>query len=40
MFDRIIMTVDGSNEASHAARRGIELVAVLNATIEVLRVVS
>ncbi|MFW5950317.1 MAG: universal stress protein [archaeon] len=39
MFDRIVIAVDGSDESSHAARRGIGLAQVLDATVDVLHVV-
>jgi nucleotide-binding universal stress UspA family protein len=39
MFDRILIAVDGSDEARHAARRGLGLAKVLNTTVEVLHVV-
>ncbi|RLM89083.1 universal stress protein [Haloarcula sp. Atlit-7R] len=39
MFDRIIIAVDGSAEAKHAARRGIDLAKVVDASVDVLHVV-
>lgn len=39
MYDRIVIAVDGSEEAKHAARRGLELATRLEATVDVLHVV-
>jgi nucleotide-binding universal stress UspA family protein len=39
MYDRIVIAVDGSDEARHAARRGLELANALDATVDVLHVV-
>ncbi len=40
MYDRIVIPVDGSEEAGHAARRGLELARVFDATVHVLHVVE
>lgn len=39
MYDRILIAVDGSDEAEHAARWGLELATRLEATVDVLHVV-
>lgn len=39
MYDRILLAVDGSDEARHAAKRGLELATILDATVDVLHVV-
>nr|WP_267195338.1 universal stress protein [Halegenticoccus tardaugens] len=39
MFDRIVIAVDGSDEAKHAATHGLDLAKILNATVDVLHVV-
>jgi len=39
MIDRIVIAVDGSDEARHAARRGLDLALALDATVDVLYVV-
>jgi nucleotide-binding universal stress UspA family protein len=39
MYERIVIAVDGSDEAEHAARRGLELAARLEAAVDVLHVV-
>jgi len=38
MFDRIVIAVDGSDEATHAAKRGLELAKRLDAAVDVLHV--
>ena len=40
MFDRIVIAVDGSDEARRAARRGLQLAQGFDATVEVLSVVD
>jgi nucleotide-binding universal stress UspA family protein len=40
MYDRIVIAVDGSDESKHAARRGLELADVFNATVDVIHVVG
>ncbi|MFB6228985.1 MAG: universal stress protein [Halobacteriales archaeon] len=40
MYDRILIPVDGSDEATHAARRGLELARTCDATVSVLHVVE
>jgi nucleotide-binding universal stress UspA family protein len=40
MFDRIVIAVDGSDEARHAASRGLHLARVFDATVSVLSVVE
>jgi nucleotide-binding universal stress UspA family protein len=40
MYDRIVIAVDGSDEASRAARRGLQLARVFGATVHVLSVVE
>jgi nucleotide-binding universal stress UspA family protein len=40
MYDRIVITVDGSDEARRAARRGLRLARVSDATVTVLSVVE
>ena len=40
MYDRIVIAVDGSDEATHAARRGLELARVFDATVTVIHVVE
>ncbi|HKL29294.1 MAG TPA: universal stress protein [Natrialbaceae archaeon] len=40
MFDRILIPVDGSDEANRAARRGLQLAAEFDATVDVLHVVE
>lgn len=40
MYDRILIAVDGSEEAEHAARRGLELARVFDAAVDVLHVVE
>lgn len=40
MYDHIVIPVDGSDEARHAARRGIELAQVFDSTVGVLYVVE
>lgn len=40
MYDRIMIPVDGSDEATHAARRGLELGRVFDATVYILHVVE
>lgn len=40
MYDRILIPVDGSDEAKHAARRGLELARGFDATVSVLHVVE
>lgn len=40
MYDRIVIAVDGSDEAKHAAQRGIQLAQVFDATVTVLSVVD
>jgi nucleotide-binding universal stress UspA family protein len=39
MYERVLIAVDGSDEAKHAARRGLELAAAFDATVDVLHVV-
>ena len=40
MYDRIVIAVDGSDEARRAARRGLQLARVFDATVTVLSVVE
>ena len=40
MYDRIVIAVDGSDEAQRAARRGLQLAQVFDATVTVLSVVE
>ena len=40
MYDRIVIAVDGSDEAVHAARRGLELANAYDATVDVIHVVE
>jgi len=40
MFDRIIIAVDGSDEARHVARRGLQFAQGFDATVDVLSVVE
>ncbi len=40
MYDRIVIAVDGSSEAKRAARRGLQLAQVFDATVNVLSVVE
>jgi nucleotide-binding universal stress UspA family protein len=40
MYNRIIIAVDGSDEARHAATRGLELARVFDAAVEVVHVVE
>jgi nucleotide-binding universal stress UspA family protein len=40
MYDRIVIAVDGSDEATHAARRGFEFARVFDATVTVIHVVK
>ncbi|AEH39144.1 universal stress protein [Halopiger xanaduensis] len=40
MYDRILLAVDGSDEAERAARRGLEFARVFDATVDVLHVVE
>jgi nucleotide-binding universal stress UspA family protein len=40
MYDRIVLAVDGSEEATHAARRGLELAREFDAAVDVLYVVE
>lgn len=40
MYDRILIPVDGSDEATHAARRGLELARTCDATVSVLHVIE
>lgn len=40
MYDRILITVDGSEEATHAARHGLELARTRDAAVSVLHVVE
>lgn len=40
MYDRIVIAVDGSDEAEHAARRGLELADAFDATVDVVHVVE
>lgn len=40
MYDRIVIPVDGSDEAKHAARRGLELARICDATVCALHVVE
>jgi len=40
MYDRVLLPVDGSDEAKRAARRGLELAETIDATIEALYVVE
>jgi nucleotide-binding universal stress UspA family protein len=40
MYDRIVIAVDGSDEAQRAARRGLQLARVFDATVTVLSVVE
>jgi nucleotide-binding universal stress UspA family protein len=39
MYDRIVIAVDGSDQASHAARRGFSLATAFDATVDILHVV-
>ena len=40
MYDRIVIAVDGSDEAAHAARRGLSFANVFDATVDVVHVVE
>lgn len=40
MYDHFLIPVDGSDEATHAARRGLELARTFDATVDVLYVVK
>lgn len=40
MYDRIVIAVDGSDEARRAARRGLQLAQVFDATVDILSVVE
>lgn len=40
MYDRLVIPVDGSDDAKNAARRGLELAGVFDATVYVLHVVE
>ncbi|NUB93543.1 universal stress protein [Haloterrigena sp. SYSU A121-1] len=40
MYDRILIAVDGSDEAKRAAKRGLEFARVFDATVDVLHVVE
>lgn len=40
MYDRIVIAVDGSDEAAHAARRGLELADAFDAAVEAIHVVE
>lgn len=40
MYDQIVIAVDGSDEAKHAARRGLELADIFTATVDVIHVVA
>ncbi|MCL7416592.1 MAG: universal stress protein [Halalkalicoccus sp.] len=40
MYDHVLIPVDGSDEATHAARRGLELARQFGATVDVLHVVG
>ncbi len=40
MYDRILIAVDGSDEARHAARRGLELARAFDAAVDALHVVE
>lgn len=40
MYDRIVIPVDGSAEATHAAKRGLKLAAVFDATVAVIHVIN
>ena len=40
MYDRIVIAVDGSDEAAHAARRGLELADTFGAAVDVIHVVE
>ncbi|WP_232686246.1 universal stress protein [Halobacterium zhouii] len=40
MYDHIVIPVDGSDEAEHAARRGLELASAFDSTVDVLYVVE
>ncbi|WP_306060954.1 universal stress protein [Natronococcus wangiae] len=40
MYDRILIAVDGSDEAEQAAKRGLEFARVFDATVDVLHVVE
>lgn len=40
MYDQIVIPVDGSDESSHAARRGLELARVFDGTVYALHVVE
>lgn len=40
MYEQIVIAVDGSDEATHAARRGLELARQFDATVDVLHVVE
>lgn len=40
MYDRIVIAVDGSDEAKHAARRGLEVARVFDATVTVIHAIE
>lgn len=40
MYDRLVIAIDGSDEAEHAARRGLELARVFDANVYALHVVE
>jgi nucleotide-binding universal stress UspA family protein len=40
MYDRLVIAIDGGDEAQHAARRGLELASVFDATVYALHVVE
>lgn len=40
MYDRVLIPVDGSDEAAFAAKRGLELARVFDATVDVIHVVE
>lgn len=40
MYDRLVIAVDGSDEARRAARRGLQLAQAFGATVSVLSVVE
>lgn len=40
MYGRIVIAADGSEAASHAARRGLELADVFDAAVDVIHVVE
>lgn len=40
MYDRIVIAVDGSDEAKHAARCGLEFARVFDATVDVVHIVD